>query len=79
MSEMVPEWAANSRTIHAWRPWVKRDGRRWGHKALCGVTTTFDFGWSMAVTEPSALEWCKSFTGRPVCDVCVERVEVDHG
>lgn len=74
----TPEWAANSKKIHAWVPWTgMRRGRHgtWGYKTLCGLRTTYDFGWSLRVTEPGALAACKRFNfPTPVCAECQEKV-----
>lgn len=78
----TPEWAANSKTIHAWVPWIaNRYGRtgRWGLKSLCGQRTPHDFGWSIPVTWPDALAVAKRFHfPTPVCSECVERADAHH-
>jgi hypothetical protein len=73
------EWAANSKTIHAWRLWVV-NGRRWGMRALCGVRTAHDFGWAVDVTQPGALEAAQRFHSHlPTCDACRDLVDTEKG
>jgi hypothetical protein len=71
----IPDWAANMKTLHAWvehRPVRGRfAGRRMGYKALCGVTTRYDFDWALAITEQDALRTAYHFNhGKPVCAEC---------
>lgn len=71
---MSTEWASNAKTIHAWRPWISRDNRRKGYRSLCGVSYTYEFGWSLPVTEEGSLDAAKRHSMRPVCETCSERV-----
>lgn len=75
----IPEWAANTKTLHAWveyRPTRGAfSGRRIGYKSLCGVTTRYEFEWSLDVTLPDALRTAYHFNGRPVCETCRDAVE----
>lgn len=71
------EWAANSKTIHAWKLWIV-NGRRWGMRALCGTRTPHDFIWAIDVTQPGALDAAQRYHAHlPTCSVCVERADVE--
>lgn len=73
------EWAANSKTIHAWKLWIV-DGRRLGMRALCGVRTPHNFIWGLDVTQAGALKAAqRHYPHLPTCGTCVDLAATKQG